>query len=89
MAQSQSGLEGPKFVRYFGPIVDALKNLGGSARPVGVTDKVAASLNVSDEQQSELTSSGVPPRHRRSAVEQAVDVDGLPPVGQRQAFARR
>ena len=29
MAQSQSGLEGPKFVRYFGPIVDALKNLGG------------------------------------------------------------
>jgi restriction system protein len=60
VAQSQGGLEGPKFVQYFGPIVDALKSLGGSARPVEVTDKVAADLNVSDEEQSQLTSSGVP-----------------------------
>jgi restriction system protein len=37
-----------------------LKALGGSARPAEVTDRVAADLSVSDEEQSALTSSGVP-----------------------------
>jgi len=53
------GLKGPKFVRYFASIIEALKSLGGSARPAEVTDWVAASLGVSDDERSELTSTGV------------------------------
>ena len=60
MASRPSQRDGPRFVQYFGPILVALKALGGSARPAEVTDRVAADLNVSDEAQSELTSSGVP-----------------------------
>lgn len=60
MAGRPSQRDGPRFVQYFGPILVALKVLGGSARPAEVTDRVAAGLNVSDEAQSELTSSGVP-----------------------------
>jgi restriction system protein len=53
------GLKGPKFVQYFAPIIEALRALGGSARPAEATDWVAANLHVSDEQRSELTTTGV------------------------------
>jgi restriction system protein len=33
--------EGTKFVHYFGPLLDALRALGGSATPEEATDKVA------------------------------------------------
>ncbi len=33
MVPRYDGLKGPKSVQYFGPIVAALKELGGSARP--------------------------------------------------------
>jgi restriction system protein len=52
-------LKGPKFVQYFAPIIDALKALGGSARPAEATDWVAESLGISDEERSELTATGV------------------------------
>jgi restriction system protein len=53
------GLEGPKFVQYFAPIIEALKALGGSARPAEATDWVASSLGVADDEQSERTATGV------------------------------
>ena len=33
--------EGTKFLHYFGPLIDALRALGGSATPEEATDKVA------------------------------------------------
>lgn len=59
MTRRNDGREGPKFVLYFSPIIEGLKALGGSARPAEVTDWVATALDVSDEERSELTSSGV------------------------------
>lgn len=59
MTPRNDGLKGPKFVQYFAPIIAALKALGGSARPPEVTDWVAASLGVSDDERSELTSTGI------------------------------
>lgn len=59
MAKRSDGLQGPKFVRYFAPIVEGLKSMGGSGRPAEVTDWVANALDVSDDERSELTSAGV------------------------------
>lgn len=49
---------GPQFIRYFGPVIEALQQLGGSARPAEVRDKVVKSLSVSEELQAEVTSNG-------------------------------
>jgi restriction system protein len=49
---------GPKFVRFFGPVLDALGQLGGSARPPEVYDAIAKKLNVSDEAMGETLASG-------------------------------
>jgi restriction system protein len=51
---------GPKFVGYFGPVVEALKRLGGSARPAEVREEVARSLKISSKAQAETMSSGTP-----------------------------
>lgn len=59
MTPLDSGLEGPKFVQYFSPVVQALRALGGSARAAEATDWVAATLGVTDEERSELTSTGI------------------------------
>ena len=50
--------KGPQFVRYFGPVLDALRALGGSGSPNEVADKIAESLKVSQREQEELTASG-------------------------------
>jgi len=34
--------EGTKFLHYFGPLLDALRALGGSATPEEATDKLVA-----------------------------------------------
>lgn len=49
---------GPKFVRFFGPVLAALQELGGSARPSEVCAAVAKNLKLSDEVTSELLPSG-------------------------------
>lgn len=57
-------LSGPQFIQLFGPLISALKSLGGSARPAEVGDQVAADLGTSDEERSVLRKSvrdGVPP----------------------------
>ena len=50
--------EGAQFVRYFGPILDALRGLGGSGTPDEVVEKSAQDLKVPEKVQNELISSG-------------------------------
>lgn len=52
--------QGPKFVSYFWPVVEALKKLGGSARPAEVREEIAAKLEISDKAQAETLQSGLP-----------------------------
>jgi restriction system protein len=50
--------KGPHFVSYMGPTLEALKDLGGSGRPAEVMDWIANALDVTDEHQFEMLSSG-------------------------------
>lgn len=50
--------EGAQFVRYFGPLLDALRGLGGSGTPYEVVERIAQDLALSDETQNELLPSG-------------------------------
>jgi len=50
--------EGSRFVRYFGPLLDALRALGGSGTPDEVVERIAQDLKLSDEVQNETLPSG-------------------------------
>ncbi len=50
--------EGAKFVRYFGPLLDALRGLGGSAKADEAVDRVAEDLKLSDDILNETVPSG-------------------------------
>ena len=50
--------EGAQFVRYFGPVLDALRKLGGSGKPDEVMEQIANDLALSDEIQNDLLPSG-------------------------------
>ena len=50
--------DGTKFLRYFGPLLDALRNLGGSGTPEEVAERVAKDMGLSDAEQNELLPSG-------------------------------
>jgi restriction system protein len=52
--------EGAQFVRYFGPLLDALRRLGGSGTPEEVTERIAADLSIPDAVQNELLPGGEP-----------------------------
>lgn len=52
--------EGAQFVRYFGPLLDALRKLGGSGSPDEVVERVATDVEISDKVQNELLPSGEP-----------------------------
>ncbi len=52
--------EGSVFVRYFGPLLDALRGLGGSGTPDEVVERIAKDLKVPDAVQNELLPSGQP-----------------------------
>ena len=52
--------EGTQFLRWFGPLLDALRELGGSGTPDEATDKVAELCKVPESQQNELMESGQP-----------------------------
>lgn len=54
------GADGPQFVRYFGPVLDALRKLGGSGAPSEVVETIARDLKVPDAVQAELLPSGAP-----------------------------
>ena len=52
-------LSGPGFVRYFGPVLDALRTLGGASHPPGsVMDTVGKLAGVTAPQRAETTQSG-------------------------------
>jgi restriction system protein len=57
MAKSQA-VKGPQFVRYFGPVMEALKDLGGSGRPSEVKDLIIEKLSLSDHEVNEALESG-------------------------------
>jgi restriction system protein len=50
--------EGTKFLRYFGPLLDALRKLGGSGRPDEVVEQIASDMQLSSEEQNDLVPSG-------------------------------
>jgi restriction system protein len=58
---------GPQFVKYFGPLLDALRRLGGSGTPDEVVENIAQNLGLSDEFQNELLPSGEP-RYRNQVA---------------------
>ncbi len=49
---------GPAFVRYYGPVLQALERLGGSGRPAEVVDLVAELAGVNQEEQAAVNKSG-------------------------------
>jgi len=51
---------GTQFLHHFGPLLDALRALGGSATPDEATDKVAELSDVSEKQLNEMLPSGGP-----------------------------
>ncbi|MFY9655873.1 MAG: restriction endonuclease [Methylocystis sp.] len=52
--------EGAQFVRYFGPVLDALRRLGDSGTPDEVVERIAIDLSIPDKVQNELLPSGEP-----------------------------
>ncbi len=56
----QQTRQGPKFVGYFWPVIEVLKDLGGSARPAEVRERIAAMLGISEAAQAEMLQSGFP-----------------------------
>lgn len=52
----------PEFVKYIGPVIAALGELGGSGRPDEVRGVIAKSLNISEEEQARPLPSGVQSR---------------------------
>jgi restriction system protein len=47
-----------EFTRYLGPVLKALRELGGSGRPKEVIEKVAKNLNISEEIRQETLKNG-------------------------------
>jgi restriction system protein len=52
------GQKGPQFIRFLGPVIEALQDLGGSGRPAEVVDWIATKLDISEEEQNALLASG-------------------------------
>ena len=48
----------PRFVRYFGPTLNALRALGNSATPAEVVERIARDLKLSDEIVTAVTRTG-------------------------------
>lgn len=49
---------GPRFIRFLWPVIRALRELGGSAKPREVVDLVVDMLEISDDERAERTKSG-------------------------------
>ena len=52
--------EGAQFVRYFGPLLDSLRTLGGSGTGGEVAEQIAKDMKIPDDVQDEVLSSGAP-----------------------------
>ena len=49
-----------EFTKWLGPLLNALRDLGGSGRPKEATEKVAKNLNLPDSVLEEIMKSGMP-----------------------------
>ena len=49
---------GPKYIKYFGPVLDALRTLGGAAEPRSVMDKVKELVDISEHELSQTNKGG-------------------------------
>ena len=58
MAKQQRSTKQAKFVLWMGPLLDALRELGGSGTPPQVEEIIARTQQVSDEQRQELMKGG-------------------------------
>ena len=54
MTKRQAEHEGAQFLRYFGPLLDALRKLGGSGAPTEVVEQIALDLGISEEARTTL-----------------------------------
>lgn len=59
MARKATG-SGPRFVSYMAPLVEVLRDLGGSGRPAEVRQAIASRLKLNDTTLTETMPSGVP-----------------------------
>lgn len=50
--------EGPRFVSYFGPVLDALRAFGGQAKPKDVYDWILANIDVPESEVKGINKSG-------------------------------
>ena len=60
MSKAFSGA--PQFVRFLGPVLDALQQLGGSGRPDEVRSAIAKNLELTEAEQTEELAGGSQPR---------------------------
>ncbi len=51
---------GPQFVRYFAPVIEALRSLGDSGRPAEVRDWIADKEKIDEHERTELLKGGAP-----------------------------
>ncbi|MCG6900359.1 MAG: restriction endonuclease, partial [Gammaproteobacteria bacterium] len=56
-----------EFVKWFGPLLDALRDLGDSGRPREVSDRIAKNMNLSDKVLDETLKSGSSRFHNQVA----------------------
>jgi len=56
-----------EFVKWFGPLLDALRDLGESGKPREVSDRIATNLNLSDEILDQTIKSGANRFHNQVA----------------------
>jgi restriction system protein len=49
---------GPQFTRYLGPVLKALRDLGGSGRPREVESLIVTDLKIPEAEQNQVTKSG-------------------------------
>jgi len=48
-----------EFTKWFGPLLNALRELGGSGKPKEVVEQIAKDLNIPDSQREEIMKSGI------------------------------
>lgn len=59
MVQRKRKATKAEFVKWFGPTLDALRQLGGSGKPKEVVEQISKTLNISDQVLEETMKSGI------------------------------
>ena len=67
MSQKKKKSGTAEFTNWFGPLLNALRDLGGSGKPKEVVNQIAADLNIPDEKLEETMKSGTPRFHNQVA----------------------